>query len=58
MKMDGVPNAQIRVCGEAKGVAERINENVLQCFSHIGRMEKYKIAKRIYMWKNVDDLVG
>ena len=32
-----------------KGVDERIDEGVLQWFSHMEKMEKDKITKRIYV---------
>ena len=32
-----------------KGVDERIDEGVLQWFSHVERMENDKIAKRVYV---------
>ena len=39
-RMDRVPNARIReLCGMAKGVDERIKEDVLHWFSHVERME-------------------
>ena len=45
-----VPNAQIReLCGVTKGVGERINEGVLQWFSHVERMENDRIAKGVYV---------
>ena len=31
------------------GVDERIDEGVLQWFVHVGRMEKDRIAKRVYV---------
>ena len=49
-RMDRVPNARIRgLCGLAKGVDERIVEDVLYWFSHVKRMENDKIAKRLYV---------
>ena len=42
--MDRVPNARIReLCGEKKGVDERIDEGVLRCFGHVERMENDRI---------------
>ena len=32
-----------------KGVDERIEEGVLQWFGHVGRMERDRIAKRVYV---------
>ena len=44
-RMDRVPNARIReLCGMAKGVNEKIEEDVLHWFSHVKRMENDKIA--------------
>ena len=48
--MDRVPNARIReMCGVKKRVDERIDEGVLRCFDHVERMEKDRIAKRVYV---------
>ena len=48
--MNRVPNARIRqLCGVTKGVDERIDEDVLLLFDHVGRMKKGKIAKRFYV---------
>ena len=45
-KIDSVPNARIRaLCGVAKGV----DESVLRWFGHIERMEKDRIAKRLWV---------
>ena len=33
----------------AKGVDEKIEEDVLHCFSHVERMENDRIAKRLYV---------
>ena len=47
-----IPNAWIReLCGVTKGVNERIDEGVLRWFSHVERMEKERIAKRVYVGK-------
>ena len=44
MRMDRVPNAQIReLCGERKGLDERIDEDVLLWFSHVERMVRDRI---------------
>ena len=49
-RMDRVPNARIReLCGMAKGVNERIEEDVLHWFRHVERMEHDRIAKRLYV---------
>ena len=46
--MDRVPNAQIReLCGVRKGLDERIEEGVLQWSTHVERMERDRIAKRV-----------
>ena len=48
--MDRVPNVRIReLCGVTKGVAEKIDEGVLRWFGHVERMEKKRIAKRVYV---------
>ena len=47
--MDRVPNALIReLCGVTKGVDERFDEVVLWWFGHVERMEKERIAKKVY----------
>ena len=49
-RMDRVPNVRIRkLCGLAKGMDERIKEDVLHWFSHVERMENDRIAKRFYV---------
>ena len=49
-RMDKVLNAWIReLYGVIKGVNERIDEGVLQWFSHVERMEIDRIAKRVYV---------
>ena len=46
-RMDNVPNARIRqLCVVVKGVNEKIDEDVLQWFSHVKRMENGSSAKR------------
>ena len=48
--MDTVLNAWIReLCRVKKGLDERIDEGVLQWFSHVERMERDIIAKRVYV---------
>ena len=45
-----VPNARIRVlCGLKKGLAERMDEGVLRWFGHVERMERDRVAKRVYV---------
>ena len=49
-RMDRVPNARIReFCGVAKGVDERIEEDVRRWFSHVERMKNDITAKRVYV---------
>ena len=49
-RMDRIPNAWIReLCGVKKGLGERIDEGVLQWFSHVEGMESDGIAKRVYV---------
>ena len=46
--MDRVLNAWIReLCGAKKGLDERIDEGVLQWFSHVEMMENDSIAMRV-----------
>ena len=48
--MDRVPYARIReLCGETKGVDESTDEDVLLWVGHVERMEKGRIAKRVYV---------
>ena len=48
-RMDRVPNARIReFCEVTKEVDERIGEGVLQWYGHVERMERDRIAKRVY----------
>ena len=45
-----LPNARIReLCGATKGVDERVDEDILRWFGHVERMEKERIAKRVYV---------
>ena len=47
-RMDRVPNARIReLWGVKKGLDERIDEGVLKWFSHVEKMERHRIAKRV-----------
>ena len=49
-RMDRVPNAEIReLCGVKKGLDERIDEGMLWWFSHVERMERDSIAKKVYV---------
>ena len=49
-RMAMVPNARIRVlCGLKKGLDERIDEGVLRWFGHVERMERDRVAKRVYV---------
>ena len=51
-RMDRVPNARIRELYRiTKGVDDRIDEGVLQWFGHVERMERDRIAKRLYIGK-------
>ena len=44
------PNGRIReLCGVKKGMDERIDEGVLRWFGHVERMERDRIAKRVYV---------
>ena len=53
MRMDEVLNMWIReLCGVTKGVDERIDEIVLQCFNHFER-----ITKRVYVGDCVNSLL-
>ena len=48
-KMDRVPNARIRwLCG-VKGLNEMVDEGVIRWFGHVERIERDRIAKRIYV---------
>ena len=48
--MDSVPNARIReLCGMKEGLDESIDEGVLRRFGHVERMERERIAKRVYV---------
>ena len=49
-RMDRVLNAQIReLWGMKKDLHERIDEGVLRWFSHVERMERGRIAKKVYV---------
>ena len=51
-RVDKIPNARIRqLCSVMKDVDERIDEGVLRWFGHMGRMEKDRIYKRVYVGK-------
>ena len=48
--MDRVLNAGIReLCGVRKSFDERIDEGMLWWFSHLERMERDRITKRVYV---------
>ena len=58
-RMDRVPNALIReLCGVTKGVDESVDEGVLQWFGHVKRMEKERIAKRVYVGECAGMFIG
>ena len=45
-----VQNARIKeLCGVKKVLDERIFEGALRCFGHVVRMERDRIAKRVYV---------
>ena len=49
-RMDRVPNALIReLCRVRKFLDERIDEGVLRWFGHGERMDRVRIAKRVYV---------
>ena len=49
-RIDRILNAWIReLCGVRKGLDERIDEVFLWWFSHVERMERDMIAKRVYV---------
>ena len=49
-----VPNAWIRELYRVmKGVDERIDENVLRWSGHVERMERERIAKRVYVCRRM-----
>ena len=49
-RMDRFPDARIReLCRVRKGLDKRIDEGVLRCFGHVERMERDRIAKRVYV---------
>ena len=51
-RMDRVPNARTReLCGMRKDIDEKIDEGVLRWFGHGERMERDRIAKRLYVGK-------
>ena len=53
-RRDRVPNAGIRqLCRVKKGLDERIDEGVIWWFSHVERMERDRISKRVYLEKCV-----
>ena len=47
-RMDRIPNARIReLCRMRKGLDERIDEGNLRWFSHVERMERDRITKKV-----------
>ena len=49
-RMDRVPNAWIRELWEVrKGLDERIDEGTLRWFCHVKRVERDRVAKRVYV---------
>ena len=49
-RMDRVPNIRTReLCGVKKYLDERIDEGVLRWFGQVERMERDRIAKRVYV---------
>ena len=43
-------NIQIReLCRVKKGLDERIDDGILRWFGHVKRMERDRIAKRVYL---------
>ena len=49
-RKDRVPNARIRQLYRVKkGLDERIDESLLRWFGHVQRMERDRIAKRVYV---------
>ena len=47
-RIDRVPNVGIKeLCKVRKGLDERIDEGILRWFSHVERMERDRIAKRV-----------
>ena len=51
-RMDRVTNARImELCRVAKGVGERLCEGVLWWSGYVERMEKERIAKKVYVGK-------
>ena len=50
IRMDRIPNSRIKeLCRAKKDLGERINEGVLRWFSHVERMERDRIPKRVYV---------
>ena len=53
--MDRFLNARIRkLYGVKKGLDERIDEGILRWFCHVERMERDRIAKRVYVGERAD----
>ena len=48
--MNNALNARIRqLCGVTKGLDDKIDGVILQCFGHVERMKNERIAKRFYV---------
>ena len=57
IRMDRVPNAWIRESWRVtKGVDKSIDEGVLRWFGHVERMEKVRIAKRVYVVSSLNPI--
>ena len=49
-RIDRVPNVGIKeLCKVRKGLDERIDEGILRWFRHVERMERDRIAERVYL---------
>ena len=49
-RMDRIQHPRIReLCKVKKGLDEKIHESMLQSFKHVERMERDRIAKRVYV---------
>ena len=57
-RVNRVPDAQISELFEVtKRMDERINESILRWFSHIERTGNDRIAKRVYIWESVWEII-
>ena len=52
-----VPNAQIRELCSEKGLDETIDKGALRWNGHVERMERDRIAKRVYVGHGRDELI-